>query len=149
ACERLGAELAVNYREADFVAAIREATGGRGVDVILDMVGGDYVPRNLSSLAVEGRLLQISMLSGSKAAIDLNPILRRRLTITGSTLRPRSVEDKGAIAEAVRQNVWPLFESGAIHVVVHARFALQDAADAHRVMESGSNIGKLVLTVGW
>ena len=119
ACERLGAERAINYREADFVAAIRDLTGGRGVDVILDMVGGEYLARNLDLLAVDGRLVQIALLGGAKAQINLGPVLQRRLTVTGSTLRARSVAEKGAIAGALRQHVWPLLESRAVAPVVH------------------------------
>lgn len=148
ACERLGAERAINYRTADFVEAVREATGGRGVDVVLDIVGGEYVRRNLSSLALDGRLIQIAMLGGRTAEIALTPILQRRLTMTGSTLRPRSVAEKGAIAASLRQHVWPLVESGAVKPIVYATFPLTGAADAHRVMESGEHIGKLVLVVG-
>jgi NADPH2:quinone reductase len=147
ACERLGAERAFNYREVDFVRAVKDATAGRGVDVVLDMVGGDYVPRNIESLAIDGRLVQIAMLNGPKTQINMNPILRNRLTVTGSTLRPRSVAEKGAIARAVREHVWPLLESGAVTVPVHATFPLARAADAHRLMESSTHIGKIVLTV--
>jgi NADPH2:quinone reductase len=148
ACEALGAELAINYRAADFVAEVRAATGGRGVNVILDMVGGEYLQRNIESLALEGRLVHIGQLGGPKAQINLVPLLRQRLTITGSTLRARSVTEKGVIARAVHEHVWPLFESGKARVVVHATFPLRDAAEAHRVMESGGHIGKLVLTTG-
>ena len=127
---------------------MREATGGRGVDVVLDMVGGDYVQRNLDLLALDGRLVLIALVGGAKAQIGLVPILQRRLTITGSTLRPRTVAEKGAIAAALREHVWPLVESGAVKPVVHATFPLRAAADAHRLMESGEHIGKLVLVVG-
>ena len=147
ACERLGAELAVNYHSTDFVAAVREAAGERGVDVILDMVGGDYLARNIELLARDGRLVQIATLGGSKAQINMVPVLQRRLTITGSTLRARSVAEKGAIARALRAHVWPLLESGAVAPVVHATFPLREAAEAHRVMESDAHIGKLVLVV--
>lgn len=147
ACESLGAELAINYRETDFVAAAREATGGRGVDVILDMVGGDYTPRNLETLAMDGRLVQIAALNGANATINLWPILQRRLTLTGSTLRARSVGEKSALARAVRQHVWPMLESGTVKPVVYATYPLVDAAVAHRVMEAGAHIGKLVLLV--
>jgi NADPH2:quinone reductase len=147
ACERLGAEHATNYRDQDFVVSVRDVTGGRGVDVVLDIVGGDYLQRNLEILALEGRLVQIAFLAGSKAQINLTPILQRRLTITGSTLRARSVTEKGAIATALRQHVWPLLETGAVKPVVHATFPLRQAADAHRLMESGEHIGKLVLVV--
>jgi putative PIG3 family NAD(P)H quinone oxidoreductase len=145
ACERLGAERAFNYRETDFVAAVRDATGGRGVDVVLDIVGGDYLPRNIEVLAVEGRLVQIALQSGSTAQLNMAPMLTKRLTMTASTLRPRPVIEKGAIAAAVRANVWPLFESGAIKPQIFATFPLRAAADAHRLLESGEHIGKIVL----
>jgi NADPH2:quinone reductase len=145
ACERLGAERAVNYREVDFVAAIREATGGRGVDVVLDMVGGDYLPRNLDLLAMDGRLVQIAVLGGARAPLNLIVMMQRRLTLTGSTLRARPVSEKGVIATALRARVWPLLESGAVRPVIYATFPLRSAAEAHRVMESGAHIGKLVL----
>ncbi|MEZ5419634.1 MAG: NAD(P)H-quinone oxidoreductase [Vicinamibacterales bacterium] len=148
ACRGLGAAIAIDYRETDWVAALKAATDGRGVDVILDMVGGDYVARNLDLLAVEGRLVQIAFLKSSKTAIDLMPLMRRRLTVTGSTLRPRSGADKGAIARALEACVWPLLASGAVRPVVHATFPLAAAADAHRLMESGRHIGKIVLTAG-
>jgi putative PIG3 family NAD(P)H quinone oxidoreductase len=148
ACERLGAERAINYREADFVGVIRELTGGKGVDVVLDMVGGEYLQRNLDSLALEGRLLHIGQLGGARTQINLAPLLRNRLTLTGSTLRPRSVAEKAAIAAAVRQHVWPLFESGVVGVPIYRTFPLREAAEAHRVMEASSHIGKLVLTCG-
>jgi len=147
ACEELGAERAFNYRDEDFVAAARLATEGRGMDLILDMVGGDYLQRNIETLAMEGRLVQIGQLSGPKSQINTTPVLQRRLTITGSTLRPRSVAQKAAIARAVHEHVWPLFESGAVKVLVHATFPLADAAEAHRVMESSVHIGKLVLVI--
>ena len=148
ACERLGAERAINYRETDFVKAVRDLTEGRGVDVILDMVGGEYLPRNLQTLAPDGRLVQIALMGGSKVEINLAIVLQRRLTITGSTLRPRSVAEKGAIADALRARVWPLLESRAVWPVVFRTFPLRDAADAHRLMESSAHIGKLVLTTG-
>jgi len=147
ACERLGAERAINYRDEDFVAAIHDLTLGRGVDLILDMVGGEYVPRNLQALAVDGRLVQIALIGGVKAQINMAAVLQRRLTITGSTLRPRSVAEKGAIADALRARVWPLLESGAVAPVIYQTFPLHAAAAAHRVMESSAHIGKLVLTV--
>jgi putative PIG3 family NAD(P)H quinone oxidoreductase len=147
ACEQLGAELAINYREKDFVAAVQAATGGRGADVILDMVGGDYMQRNIDALGTDGRLVLIALQAGSRAQIEAWPILRRRLTITGSTLRPRTVEEKGAIAARLREHVWPLLEGGRVRVLVHATFPLAGAADAHRVMESNAHIGKLVLQV--
>jgi NADPH2:quinone reductase len=145
ACERLGAERAINYRETDFVAAIRELTGGRGVDVVLDMVGGDYLPRNIDVLAIEGRLVQIAVQAGAVAPLNMGTLLIKRLTMTASTLRPRPVAEKGAIAAAVHARVWPLFESGAVKPVVHATFPLRAAAEAHRMLESGEHIGKIVL----
>jgi putative PIG3 family NAD(P)H quinone oxidoreductase len=147
ACERLGAERAINYREADFVAAVRQLTGERGVDVILDMVGGDYFARNLEALALEGRLVEIATLSGAKAELNIQTIMQRRLTVTGSTLRARPVADKGAIARALRVRVWPLVESGAVKPIVYATFPLRQAAEAHRLMESSAHIGKIVLTM--
>jgi putative PIG3 family NAD(P)H quinone oxidoreductase len=147
ACERLGAERGINYRDADFVAVIREQTAGRGVDVVLDMVGGPYFARNVDVLAAEGRLVEIATLQGAKAELNIQTIMQRRLTITGSTLRARPIADKGAIAEAVHRHVWPLIESGAVKPIVYATFPLRDAAAAHRVMESSAHIGKLVLLV--
>jgi NADPH2:quinone reductase len=147
ACEAIGAEHAVNYREGDFVAAVKEFTNGRGVDVVLDMVAGDYVQRNIEVLALDGRLVMIGRQGGVKSEIDIMPILRKRLILTGSTLRTRSIAEKGALAQAVHQHVWPLFESGAIRVIVHQTFPLRDAAAAHRVMESSTHMGKLVLQV--
>jgi NADPH2:quinone reductase len=148
ACEGLGAERAINYRDEDFVAVIREATGGRGVDVVLDMVGGDYFARNIDALAVEGRLVEIATLQGVKAELNIQTIMHRRLTITGSTLRARPVAEKGAIAREVHEHVWPLIESGAVRPIIHATFPLRAAADAHRMMESSAHIGKLILTIG-
>ena len=148
ACERLGAERAFNYREVDFVDAVRQATGGRGVDVVLDIVGGEYVARNIEALATEGRLVQIGLQSGSRGELNLALLLTKRLTITASTLRARTPAEKGAIAEAVRVNVWPLVESGAVKPVIHATFPLRKAADAHRLLESGQHIGKIVLVAG-
>jgi NADPH2:quinone reductase len=147
ACERLGAERGIDYRTEDFVGVVKGATGGRGVDVILDMVGGAYVPRELAALADEGRLVMISTLGGAKAEVDLRAILGRRLTITGSTLRVRPPAFKGAIARALRENVWPLLESGAVKTVVHSTFPLERASDAHRLMESSAHVGKIVLTL--
>jgi putative PIG3 family NAD(P)H quinone oxidoreductase len=147
ACERLGAERCINYRESDFAAEVKQLTAGRGVDVILDMVGAAYFGRNLDLLAVEGRLVEIATLHGAKAELDIQSIMRRRLTISGSTLRARSVAEKGAIALALRQQVWGLLESGAVSPVVHATFPLREAASAHRLLESGSHIGKIVLVV--
>jgi NADPH2:quinone reductase len=148
ACERLGAERAIDYRREDFVAVARELTAGRGVDVILDMVGGDYFGRNIDLLALEGRLVEIATLQGGKAELNIQTIMQRRLTVTGSTLRARPVAEKGAIARAVHEHVWPLIEAGAVKPIIHATFPLRDAAEAHRVMESSAHIGKLVLTIG-
>jgi putative PIG3 family NAD(P)H quinone oxidoreductase len=147
ACERLGARRAVNYREADFVAAIREATGGAGVDVILDMVGGDYTAKNLDLLKTEGRLVQIAFLRGAKVELDLSPLMRKRLTLTGSTLRPRPVAEKGAIADALRKRVLPLLEAGRVAPVIDSRFPLARAADAHRALEADLHVGKIVLEI--
>ena len=147
ACEELGADRAINYKTEDFVAVIKEATHGKGVDVILDMVGGDYLPRNMEALAVDGRTVSIATLGGTKATINVNQMMVRRLTLTGSTLRPRSVEQKGAIAGQLRSKVWPLFEQGRIKVPVHATFPLAEAAQAHALMESSTHIGKIVLAV--
>jgi len=146
-CRRLGAELAVNYHETDFVAAIRAATGSRGVDVILDMVGGDYVARNLTLAAADARLVSLSFLKGSHVAIDLMPLLLKRLTLTGSTLRPRTAAVKAGIAAELRTRVWPLIESGRISPLIAARFPLEQAAAAHALMESRRHIGKIVLIV--
>ncbi len=147
ACEALGAERAINYRTEDFVAVIKELTARKGVDVILDMVGGEYVPRELKCLAADGRLSLIAFLGGSTATLDMSDILYRRLTITGSTLRPRSVEYKTEVAQALTQKVWPLVESRAIKPVIHSTFPLAQAADAHRLMESSTHVGKIVLRV--
>lgn len=147
ACERLGAEKAINYRTEDFAEAIRSATQGRGVDVILDMVAGDYVPREIECLADDGRIVIIALLGGAKSTIDLEHILRRRLTVTGSTLRPRSVAFKADIVANLRSKVWPLIESGRIRPIIYQTFALRDAAQAHRLMESSLHVGKLVLTM--
>jgi NADPH2:quinone reductase len=147
ACEKLGASRAINYRTEDFVAVVKEVTGGKGVDVILDMVGGDYVPRELACLADDGRLSLIAFLGGTKAMIDMTDILRRRLTITGSTLRARSVEVKGAIAQVLKQKVWPLIEAGKIRPVIYRTFRLEEAPAAHALMESSAHIGKIILEV--
>jgi len=147
-CRKLGAALAINYRTQDFVQEIKQATQNRGVDVILDMVGGDYVPKNLSLLGIEGRLVQIAFLRSSVVpALDLREVMTRRLTITGSTLRPRSVQEKAAIAGSLKQNVWPLLESGKIKVVIDSVFPIDDVANAHRVMEESKHIGKILLKV--
>jgi NADPH2:quinone reductase len=146
-CEKLGATRAINYRSEDFVAVIKQLTGGRGVDVILDMVGGDYVPRELASLADDGRLCLIAFLGGTKTTLEMTDILRRRLTITGSTLRPRPVEVKRAIAQALREKVWPLIDAGKIRPVIYRIFDLAEAAAAHSLMESSEHVGKIVLSV--
>lgn len=146
ACEALGAERGINYRSNDFVAVVKDLTGGRGVDLILDIVGGEYFPRNIAALAVDGRLVEIGFMGGTASAtIDLGEVLRRRLTITGSTLRGRSVEEKGAIADALRREVWPLLEEGRVKPVVYRTFPLVEAAAAHRLMESSEHVGKIVL----
>jgi len=147
ACVKLGADAAFNYKTQDFVAGVRQATGGRGVDVILDMAAGDFVPRELKALADDGRLVFIAFLRGVKAELDVNELMRRRLTLTGSTLRPRSVEFKGAVAASLRGRIWPLIEAGRIKPVIYKTFPLEQAADAHRLMESGAHIGKIVLTL--
>jgi putative PIG3 family NAD(P)H quinone oxidoreductase len=145
ACRRLGAELAIPYREQDFVAAVMDHTKGQGVDVVLDMVGAPYFARNLTCLAPEGRLVQIAVQGGIKAEADLLAIMQKRLVITGSTLRPRPVADKARIAQALEEEVWPLLRDGQVRPVIHARFPFAAAAEAHRVMESSQHIGKLVL----
>ena len=147
ACEKLGAERAINYQSEDFVEIVKAATGGKGVDVILDMVGGDYVPRELKALAPDGRIVFIAFLGGVKAEINLSDVMLKRLTLSGSTLRPRTAEFKAAIARALRSRVWPLIEAGEIKPVIYATFALADAGKAHALMESGAHIGKIVLTV--
>jgi len=147
ACEALGAERAINYRTEDFGERVKELTAGKGADVILDMVAGDYVPRELKCLADDGRLSVIALLGGSRAQIDLSEILRRRLTITGSTLRPRTIEFKSKVTRALRENVWPKIEAGAVKPVIYKTFPLAEAAAAHTLMESGAHIGKIVLLV--
>jgi NADPH2:quinone reductase len=147
ACVRLGAEKALNYRTQDWAAEVRAATGGKGVDVILDMVGGDYVPKELQCLAEEGRLVFIAFLRGPKSELDINQVMQRRLTVTGSTLRPRPTEFKAAIAKSLREKIWPLIEAGRIRPQIYKTFPLEQAAEAHRLMESSQHIGKIVLTV--
>jgi NADPH:quinone reductase len=147
-CEKIGADKAINYRTADFAEAVKELTGGKGVDVILDIVGGPYLPRNVRALAVEGRLVQIAFLQGSKVEnFDFMPVMLKRLTLTGSTLRPRSVEQKAQIARELHEKVWPLLEAGTVRPVVHKTFPLAQVAEAHRLMESSAHIGKIMLTV--
>jgi putative PIG3 family NAD(P)H quinone oxidoreductase len=147
ACEALGAARAVNYRETDFVEAVREAAGTGGVDVVLDMVGRDYLQRNLDLLNIDGRLVIIALMSGAQADINLSTLMRRRLTVTGTTLRARTVDEKAAVVDAVRERVWPLIETGRVHPVIHQRLPLAQAAEAHRLMESSTHIGKLLLVV--
>lgn len=147
ACVKLGAEKAINYRTQDFVAEVKAATGGKGVDVILDMVGGDYVPRELKCLADEGRLAFIAVLGGWKTELDISAVMGKRLTLTGSTLRPRTVAFKGAIAKNLREKIWPLIEAGRIKPVIYKTFPLAEAREAHRLMETSQHIGKLVLSV--
>ena len=147
ACVRLGAEKAFNYKTQDWVAEVRAATRGKGVNVILDMVGGDYVPRELKCLAEEGRLVFIAFLRGPKTELPIVDVMSKRLTITGSTLRPRNAEFKGYVAKNLREKIWPLIESGRIKPQVYKTFALEQAGEAHRLMESSQHIGKIVLTL--
>jgi len=147
ACEQLGAERAINYRTEDFAAIVKELTGGKGVDVILDMVGGDYIGREIACLADDGRIALIALLGGARTEVDLGQILRRRLTITGSTLRPRPVAFKAQIARELRERVWPLIEAGKIRPVIHRVFPLDQAAEAHTLMESSAHVGKIMLNV--
>ncbi len=145
AIEELGADLGINYRSQDFVEEVKKATDGRGVDVILDMVAGDYVARNINCLADDGRIVIIATLGGNKGEFDCGQVLRRRLTITGSTLRPRPVAFKGDIARKLREHVWPLLEAKKVRPIVHATFPLAEASKAHAMMEAGDNIGKIIL----
>jgi len=147
-CLNLGADEAVNYREADFVSAVKEATDGRGVDVVLDMVGGDYLPRNIACLAEDGRHVTIAFLNGPSAEINLAPVMLKRLTLTGSTLRARSPAFKEALRDSVREFVWPLIGRGIVRPVIDSRFPLEQAAEAHRRMESGAHMGKILLLPG-
>lgn len=147
ACEKLGAEKAINYHTEDFVEVVKKLTDGRGVNVILDMVGGDYIPRELNALAEEGRIVLIAFQRGMQASVDLGLIMRRRLTVTGSTLRARDETFKTAVANAVKEKIWPLLESGKLAPVISATFPLAQAADAHRLMESSQHIGKIILQV--
>ena len=146
ACEDLGAEKAIDYRDEDFVATVKEASGGKGANLILDMVGGDYIARDIELLAPAGRLVFIAFLRGPKAEINFMPVMRKRLTLTGSTLRPRDIAFKGAIAQALRDRVWPLISAGQVKPVMYKTFPLAEAAEAHRLMESSAHIGKIVLT---
>jgi len=147
-CEELGAERGINYRDEDFAAVVKELTDGKGADVILDMVGGDYLSREIGCLADDGRLAVIALLGGIKGTLDLAQLLRRRLTVTGSTLRPRSREFKAAIGARLVEHVWPRLESGAIKPVIYRSFPLEQAKEAHLLMESSTHIGKIMLQVG-
>jgi putative PIG3 family NAD(P)H quinone oxidoreductase len=147
ACERFGAARGIDYGTEDFVEVIRQQTGGKGVDVILDLVGASYLARNLEAAAVEGRLVVISLIGGARTEINLNTIMSKRLTLTGSTLRARTVAQKAAVADAVRRNVWPLLSAGRVRPIIHATFPLAEASEAHRLMETSTHIGKIVLTV--
>jgi NADPH2:quinone reductase len=147
ACLKLGADRAINYRNEDFVAATKEATGGRGADVILDMVGGDYVARNHAAACVDGRIVQIAFLQGARIELDLRTLMMKRLVHTGSTLRPRSAAEKALIADSLRERVWPLLESGRCKPIIDSVFPLADVAKAHARMESSAHVGKIVLTL--
>lgn len=148
AVEQLGAVAGINYKTQDYVAEIKRLTDGKGVDVILDMVSGDYIARDLQCLADDGRIVMIATLGGTKAEqLDLNLMMRRRLTLTGSTLRPRDAAFKGSVAAALREHIWPLLEAGKLKPIIHATFPLADAAKAHAMMEAGEQIGKIMLTI--
>ncbi|MET3482473.1 NAD(P)H-quinone oxidoreductase [Methylobacterium sp. 1973] len=148
-CEDLGADAAINYKEADFAEEVKRLTDGRGVDVILDMIGASYLARNLKSLAPDGRLVMIALMGGYKVdGLNITPIMRNRLTFTGSTLRPRGKTDKAAIAEGLRRDIWPELDAGRIRSVTHATFPLEQAREAHELMESSAHLGKILLTTG-
>ena len=147
ACERLGAARGIDYKTEDFVEVVRRETDGKGVDVILDMVAASYFARNLESLALEGRLVVISLIGGARTELNLNTVMAKRIFITGSTLRIRSVAQKALVAEGVRRNVWPLLEQKRVHPVIHATYPLAEAGEAHRMMETSQHIGKIVLTL--
>ena len=147
ACEKLGATRAIDYKREDFVKVVKETTGNRGVDLILDMVCGPYVPRNISALAVDGRCVTIALLGGNLAEVNFGVVMMKRLTLTGSTLRARAVEQKGAIAQALKREVWPLLDAGKVKPVIYKTFPLKEAAAAHVLMESSAHIGKIVLTI--
>lgn len=147
-CRSLGADQAIDYRAQDFLAEVKRLTDGKGVNVVLDMVGGPYIQRNIAALAVEGRLVQIAFLQGPKAELDLTPMMIRRLTLTGSTLRPRSVALKAEIAAKLREDIWPLLEAGAVKPIIHATFPLDQARQGHELMESSAHLGKIMLTIG-
>jgi putative PIG3 family NAD(P)H quinone oxidoreductase len=147
ACRELGADRAINYRTEDFVDIVKEETGGKGANVILDMVGGDYVARNIKAAAADGRIVNIAFLRGPKVEVNLLPVMLKRLTLTGSTLRARSVGFKAAIAEKLKEKAWPLIEAGRVKPVIHTTFALAEASEAHRLMETNAHIGKIMLSV--
>jgi len=147
ACERLGAVRGIDYRSEDFVEVLRQETAGKGADLILDMIGGSYLARNMEAAAVEGRLVVISLIGGARTEINLSTVMGKRLTLTGSTLRARTVAQKAAVAEGVLRNVWPLLAAGRVRPVIHATFPLAEASEAHRLMETSQHIGKIVLTV--
>ena len=147
ACEKLGATRGIDYKNEDFVEVVKDATAGRGADVILDMVGGDYIQRNINVLAIEGRIVCIAFLRGSKADVNFLPLMLKRGVLTGSTLRARSVEQKGAIAASLARQVWPLLDQGKVKPQIYRTFPLIQAADAHRLMETSEHVGKIVLTL--
>jgi NADPH2:quinone reductase len=147
ACIKLGADVAINYKTQDFVEEVKKATNGKGVDVILDMVTGTYLQREIDCLADDGRIVVIAIMGGSKSEVNTGQILRRRLTVTGSTLRPRPVAFKRQIAKKLHEHVWPLLNSGKLKPVIYKTFSLEQAADAHRLMESSEHVGKIILTV--
>ena len=147
-CKSLGADAAINYNENNFEYDIKTLTENRGVDVILDMVGGPYFPKNIKILATQGRLVQIALMQGYKAEVDFRPLLMKRVTLTGSTLRPRSINEKAEIARALYKKVWPLLDSGTIRPIIHQTFPLEKVSDAHRLMESSNHIGKILLKPG-
>ena len=144
-CKKLGADAAINYNENDFESEIKILTENKGVDIILDMVGGSYFPKNINILAYQGRLLQIALMQGYKAEVDFRPLLMKRVTLTGSTLRHRSIKEKAELAQSLRKEVWPLMDSGTIRPIIHQTFPLEKAADAHRLMENSNHIGKILL----
>jgi NADPH2:quinone reductase len=147
ACRRLGAAEAINYRTEDFVARVQSFTSAQGVDVVLDIIGGDYLARNMTCLRLNGRLVQVGLIGGARSHIDLRPLLTNRLTLTGSTIRPRTAEQKGAIARELEEHVWPLLAGGEVRPIVHTTLPLSQASEAHRLLEAGEVIGKVVLTV--
>ncbi len=147
ACQELGADLAINYKTQDFVEESRNFTEGKGVDVILDMIGGDYLPRNIDALAEDGRHVSIAFMKGIRAEIDIKTIMQKRLTLTGSTLRPRPVAEKEALAQEIKEHIWPLIESGQIMPVIFKTFSLAQASEAHQALEKGDHIGKLILKI--